>query len=164
MPVTAVRSFRMPADLPGVTALPEIEISGGSAFQHELPRLCRKVAAGKIVRVVHLQTGRHRAWFLRSRPPGSSPERVTIYQLGRGIGGILEDIRDGQVVEVWNGNDHRTVGYLFWSAPEWLALLADAPMTYTYRSKSGRVIRRDFYPLAVQAEPVTRRRRELADA
>ena len=144
--------------------LPEIELAGGQAFQHELLRLCRNVAAGKIVRLIHVQTGRHRGWFLRSRPPGCEPVRITIYQLGRGIGGILEDVRDGQVYQVWNGTEHRTVGYLFWSAPEWLAGLAGAPFTYSYRSKSGRVIRRDFYPLAVVAEPVPRRTEVLADA
>jgi hypothetical protein len=144
--------------------LPEIEMTGGSAFQHELPRLCRSVQGGKIVRIVSLQTGRHRAWFLRSRPPGCDPVRVTIYQLGRSIGGILEDVRDGAVYQVWNGNEHRPVGYLSWTCPEWLCELAGAPMTYTYKAKSGREIRRDFYPLAVQAEPVPPRTEVLADA
>lgn len=140
-------------------------MAGGSAFQHELPRLCRSVQGGKIVRVVSLQTGRHRSWFLRSRPPGCEPVRVTIYQLGRCIGKVLDSVRDGAVFQVWNGNDHRTVGYLSWSAPEWLAEMAGAPFTYTYRAKSGRVIERDFYPLSVQAEPVQWQRREvLADA
>src|SRR5438046_3183125 len=134
--------------------LPEIEITGGSAFQHHLPELCRKVRRGKTVRLVHLQTGRHRAWFTRSRPPGSDPERITIYEPGRCVGRIFDEVRDGQVFQVWNGRDHRPVGYLYWAAPEWLELLADAPMTYVYKARSGRVIRRDFYPLSVVAEPV----------
>ena len=139
-----------------------IEIAGGSAFQHELTRLCGLVQRGKIVRVVHLQTGRHRAWFTRERPGGCEPVRVTIYELGRIVGRMFDEIRDGAVYEVWNGNEHRTVGYLSWAADEWLAeLLANCALTYTYKAKSGRVIKRDFYPLAVQAGPVPPRREAL---
>ncbi len=150
------------ADCPGVTA--GIELAGGSAFQHELPRLCGLVAAGKIVRVVHLQTGMHRSWFVRERPGGCEPVRVTIYELGRSIGRIFDDIRGGAVYEIWNGNEHRVAGYLSWAADEWLAeLLANCALTYTYRAKSGRVIKRDFYPLNVQAEPVPPRREVLVN-
>ena len=144
-------------------AKPEIELAGGTALQHNLRDLCRKVHRGRIIRLIHVQTGRHRAWFLRSRPEGCEPERITLHELAGSIGRVLDDIRDGTVYQVWNGTEHRTVGYLSWSAPEWLCeLLGSAPMTYVYRSKSGREIRRDFYPLAVRAEPVPRRRGVLA--
>lgn len=86
--------------------------------------------------------------------------RTTIYELGRSIGKIFDDIRGGQVFQVWNGREHRAVGYVYWSAPEWLAALADAPMTYVYRSKSGREIRRDFYPLSITAEPLPPRKHQ----
>jgi hypothetical protein len=138
--------------------LAEIEVTGGTAFQHNLPDLCRSVQSGKVVRLVHLQTGRHRGWFTRERPGGCDPERVTIYELGRAVGRIFDDVRDGQVFMVWNGRENRPVGYIAWCCPEWLELLAGTPMTYTYRSKNGREIRRDFYPLAVEAVPLPPRK------
>lgn len=147
--------------------LAEIELAGGTSFQHNLPDLCRKVQRGKVVRVIHLQTGRHRAFFSRERPPGCEPVRITIYELGRAVGKIFDDIRDGTVYQIWNGRDHQVVGYLAWTCPPWLELLADAPMSYTYRARSGQVISRDIYPLHVQAEPLPPRRRRgkvLADA
>jgi hypothetical protein len=146
--------------------LAEIEMSGGSAFQHNLPALCRSVQGGKVVRLIHVQTGRHRGWFTRERPGGCEPVRVTIYQLGRSVGRIFDDIRDGAVYQVWNGRECRVVGYIAWCCPEWLELLADAPMTYSYRSKSGRLISRDFYPLDTEAQPLPPRKhtRVMADA
>lgn len=144
--------------------LAEIEISGGSAFQHHLPDLCAKVQRGKVIRLVHLHTGVHRGWFTRERPPGCEPVRVTIYELGRSVGKIFDDVRGGAVYQIWNAKERLPVGYIAWSCPEWLAALADMPFTYTYRSRNGEVIKRDFYPLAVQAEPLRGRRGVLADA
>ena len=120
---------------------------------------------GKIVRVMQLQTGTHRAWFTRERPGGCQPERVTLYALGRSTGKILDDIRGGAVYEAWNGNEHRAVGYLYWAADEWLAeLLASAPVTYAFKSSRGRVIRHHIGPLDVQAVPQPPRREVMADA
>jgi hypothetical protein len=139
---------------PGMKArLPEIEISGGGAFQHHLPDLARKVEYGKIVRLVDLRTGRHRGWFTRESPEGCEPVRVTVYQLGRTMGTILDEVRSGQVFQVWNARSCRVVGYIAWCPPEWLALLADMPFAYVFRTRSGGVIRREMRPLAVEAEP-----------
>jgi hypothetical protein len=144
--------------------LPEIEISGGSAFQHHLSALGRAVQYGKLVRLVDLRTGRHRAWFTRESPPGCEPARVTVCQLGRTLGTIFDEVRDGQVFQVWNARSRRVVGYVYWCAPEFLAGLPDMPFTYVYRTKSGGVIRRDIYPLAVEAEPRPPRDRDLEAA
>jgi hypothetical protein len=135
------------------------ETVGGSAFQHDLSRLCGLVAGGKIVRVVSLQTGLHKSWFTRERPGGCEPVRVTIYELGRIVGKIFDEIRGGAVYEVTRGREHRTVGYLYWSADPWLLeLLATIPLAYAYRAKSGRMITRDFHPLHVRAEPLPGRK------
>lgn len=133
----------------------EIELTGGSAFQRNLRDMCRKVQRGTVVRVVHVQTGRHRGWLTRERPGGCEPVRISVWALGRTPGQIFDDVRGGQVYQIWDASESRAVGYLYWAAEPWLAeLLANAPMTYVYRAKSGRVVRRDFFPLSVQAEPV----------
>lgn len=91
-----------------------------------------------------------------------------MYELGRSIGRIFDDIRDGAVYQVWNARSCRVVGYVYWSCPEWLAELSEMPFTYVYRSRNGEVIKRDFYPLSVRAEPYDplgrRRRGVLASA
>jgi hypothetical protein len=130
----------------------EIEISGGTAFQHRLSQLARKVQRGKIVRVIHLSTGVHRAWFTRERPGGCEPVRVTVGELQRALGRIFDDVRGGQVIEVYDARSGQTRGYLYWAAGDWLTAVLQMPLTYSFTSKSGRVITRPFHPLAVTAE------------
>jgi hypothetical protein len=133
--------------------IPEVEITGGQSFQKYLADLCRKVEFGKVVRIVHLQTGLHRAWMTRERPDGCEPIEISVSELRSTIGRVLDDVRDGAVYMVKNERAGRVRGYLYWSAPEWMARLSDRPVTYFYRTQAGRVIRRDLYPLAVHAEP-----------
>ena len=81
---------------------------------------------------------------------------MNIWWLQRNVGKILDDVRDGAVYEIYNCKERRILGYLFWSCPEWLARL-ETSLQYTTRSQTGRVIYRDIYPLAVQAEFPRRR-------
>ena len=86
--------------------------------------------------------------------------------LQRNVGKILDSLRDGAVYEIYNTRERRVLGYLFWSAPEWLASLGPTSLQYSFRSWNGRTVYRDIYPTATEAVPVPRRRhgRVLADA
>ncbi len=143
--------------------MPAVITAGGTHLQNSTPRLARELESGAIVHVVQIQTGRHRGWFTADQPPGSEPERVTAWAMHRAVGKILDDVRAGEVFEVYNARERRVLGYLFWSAPEWLARL-ETSLQYSFRSRSGRVIYRDIYPLATDAVPLPPRRGVLASA
>ncbi len=101
--------------------LPAVITRGGTALQHDTPGLARELDSGAIVHLVQIQTGRHRGWFAAEAPPGSDPVRVTVWALHRTVGRVLDDVRGGEVFEVVNVKEGRTLGFLFWCAPEWLA-------------------------------------------
>jgi len=146
--------------------LPAVVTAGGTELQHSTPRLARELGTGAIVHLVQIQSGRHRGWFDSRQPPGCEPERVTVWWLQRNVGKILDDVRDGQVFEIYNTRQRRVLGYLFWSVPEWLARL-ETSLQYTWRSPAGRVIYRDIDPTATEARPLPPRRghgRVLANA
>ena len=137
--------------------LPAVITAGGTELQHCTPRLCRELGTGAIVHLVQIQSGRHRGWFDSEKPPGSEPERVTVWFLQRNVGKILDALRDGAVYEVYNCKERRVLGYIFWSCPEWLARL-DASLQYSFRSWNGRLCYRDIFPTAAEAVPLPPRR------
>lgn len=141
--------------------LPAVVTAGGTQLQHETPRLARELDSGAIVHLVQIQTGRHRGWFSADQPPGSEPERVNIYWLQKSVGKILDDVRDGAVYEIYNSKEHRVLGYLFWSCPEWLARL-ETSLQYSFRAWNGRAIYRDIDPTAIQARPLPPRKQARA--
>ena len=142
--------------------MPAVITAGGTELQHDTPRLARELDSGAIVHLVQIQSGRHRGWLDSRPPPGSDPERITVWFLQRNVGKILDDVRDGEVFGIFNTRERRVLAYLFWSTPDSLARL-ETSLQYSYPSRTGRTIYRDIYPLNVQAEPVPPRREVLVN-
>lgn len=141
--------------------MPAVVTAGGTELQHGTPRLARELDSGAVVHLVQIQTGRHRGWFDSRQPPGSDPQRVTVWWLQRNVGKILDDVRNGEVFELYNTKERRVLGYLFWSVPEWLARL-ETSLQYTFRSWNGRTVYRDIDPTATEARPVPPRKHTRA--
>lgn len=135
------------------TELPAVVTAGGYDLQHRFADLCQELETGAEVHLVGLQTGRHRGWLVRDKPGGCVPQRLTVYQMKRNLGSVLEDVRDGISYEVWHGSQRRVIGYLTWVPPECLAQL-DVLIPYTQRSAS-RAHTRHIRTLALHAEPVS---------
>lgn len=141
--------------------LPAVVTVGGYEFTHQTARLWTELDSGAVVRLVNKRSGRHQGWLVPDRPGGCEPERIGVNTLLKGMGPVLDAVRDGTVFEVFDGNARQVKGYLCWTGPEVLAQL-QAVIPYRVRSRTGRLIERRMFPLATEAERPAPRRAVLA--
>jgi hypothetical protein len=140
--------------------LPAVRVVGIAEFGHRYGQLWHELESGGVIRLVSTRPGLHRAWIDPEPPPGSEPEPVGVCAFAHHLGRYLDDIRGGAVYAIHDGVRHVTRGFAYWSTPDSLASLGwSAVIPYTVRTRTGRVVQRDMFPLAVTAEPPPSRRR-----
>jgi hypothetical protein len=143
--------------------LPAIVTVGGCEFQHMIGRLWAELESGAVVHIVNKRNGRHRGWLVPERPAGYETVRVSVNTLAKSVGRILDDMRDGAAFEVYDHVRGVARGYLVWAPPDCLAALGwGVSIPYFRRGRTGRLLQRDIYPLAVESEPPSRRREALS--
>jgi hypothetical protein len=143
--------------------LPAVVTVGGTELTHSIARVWQELESGAVVRVVNKRSGRHRAWIVPELPAGYEAERISVNELLKNAGRVLDDVRDGTCFEVFDHVSRTASGYVIWAAPDCLAALA-CVIPYTVRTRTGRRVQRDMWPLAVAAERPVSRRAVLASA
>jgi hypothetical protein len=144
--------------------LPAVRTVGIQEFGHSYGQLWHELPAGGVIRLISFRPGRHRCWIAPQPPPGCEPVQVSVFGFARHLGRYLDEIRGGAVIEIYDSVRRVTRGFAFWAATDDLAGL-DAVIPYMVRTRTGRVIQHEMFPLAVQAErPAGRRRAVLAHA
>ncbi len=142
--------------------LPAVIMLGGFDFQHRQARVWAEVASTALVRVVHKQTRRHRAWVTASPPPSvnGNLRRVTATEVARRTGAVLDQVRGGAVLEVVRGHEHRdslghvtsracacasgppgeVLGFIFYERPPQLDGIPDGALPYRLTGSRGGLV------------------------